>query len=99
MPGKPPGRARWGLLVTTVECIESIGMDASRAFQKVGVATINHHPAAPLTDATAPLYEQIAALRVGNWTQCQQTRLQIAELTQKIWRAARDGRKVAQNGS
>lgn len=45
----------------------------------------------PLTDATRPLYEAIAALRVDGWQQCRETRLQIAELTQKIWKEARNG--------
>lgn len=58
---------------------------------------LNPHPAAPLTDATRPLYEQIAALRVGDWTQCQQTRLRIAELTQKIWKEARNGNSGISN--
>jgi hypothetical protein len=49
------------------------------------------HPAAPLTDATRPYYEAIAALRVDGWTQCQATRLEIAGLTQKIWREVRNG--------
>jgi hypothetical protein len=49
------------------------------------------HPAAPLTDATRPHYEAIAALRVDGWTQCQATRLEIAGLTQRIWREVRNG--------
>ena len=53
------------------------------------------HPAAPLTDATRPYYEAIAALRVDGWTQCQATRLEIAGLTQKIWREVRNGNSGA----
>lgn len=49
------------------------------------------HPAAPLTDATRPYYERMEALRVEGWTSNLQTRYEIAELTQAIWRATRNG--------
>jgi len=53
------------------------------------------HQAAPLSDATRPYYEAIAALRVDGWTQCRETRYRIAELTQKIWREVRNGNSGA----
>lgn len=49
------------------------------------------HPAAPLTDTTRPYYERMEALRVEGWTSNLQTRYEIAELTQLIWRATRNG--------
>jgi len=47
------------------------------------------HPAAPLTEATAPYYEAIEALRLPGWEQNIPARLKIADYTQKIWREAR----------
>lgn len=53
--------------------------------------SIHAHPAAPLTETTRPYYEALDALRTEGWTGNLQSRYRIAELTQLIWKEARNG--------
>jgi hypothetical protein len=48
---------------------------------------VTAHQAAPLTNATRPLYERMEELRqAADWANNLATRYQIAELTNQIWR-------------
>ena len=61
-----------------------------------GIETVDvtAHQAAPLTNATRPLYERMEELRrPTDWASNLATRYQIAELTNQIWRAARNAPK------
>lgn len=52
---------------------------------------VTAHQAAPLTNATRPLYERMEELRqAADWANNLAVRYQIAELTNQIWRAARN---------
>lgn len=52
---------------------------------------VTAHQAAPLTNTTRPLYERMEELRrQTDWANNLTARYQIAELTNQIWRAARN---------